>query len=322
MFFSLERSIYSKGAPDPVSGNHVFVSGLARAGTTVLMRAIYNSNQFASLTYKDMPFALCPNLWKTVTDLFSRQPHSQERAHGDGVAVDFNSPEAFDEVFWLVFSKQDYIQENGLIPHLPNKETQEYFVDYVGLILRSRHKTRYLSKNNNNILRLSALKAIFPKAIFLIPVRDPATHCQSLLAQHQRFTKGDVFTKKYMTWLGHHEFGDTHKPFILSAEEKQCTDTASLDYWVELWLHCYEYLSQRFLFTEESNIYFVPYESLCNDQNVWRRLAELTGIDLGVKNEFRQSKASANIESDCSLMQRAKELYSEVKIQSLKKLRI
>ena len=36
--------------------NHVFVVGLARSGTTILLNALYKSNEFASLLYKDMPF--------------------------------------------------------------------------------------------------------------------------------------------------------------------------------------------------------------------------------------------------------------------------
>ena len=37
---------------------HVFITGLARSGTTILLNALYKSNIFASLTYSDMPFVL------------------------------------------------------------------------------------------------------------------------------------------------------------------------------------------------------------------------------------------------------------------------
>ena len=36
--------------------NHVFIAGLARSGSTILLNAIYESNQFSSLSYQDMPF--------------------------------------------------------------------------------------------------------------------------------------------------------------------------------------------------------------------------------------------------------------------------
>jgi len=58
--FDIESSLISI---TQTNDNHVFVSGLARSGTTVILNAIYKSNQFASLSYKDMPFVLAPNLW-------------------------------------------------------------------------------------------------------------------------------------------------------------------------------------------------------------------------------------------------------------------
>jgi len=321
MLFDIERSIYLKAAPNQVVGKHVFVSGLARSGTTILMRAIYNSDQFASLTYKDMPFVLCPNLWRAVTNRYSRKPFSQERAHGDGIIVDFNSPEALDEVFWKVFSGEDYIKEYGLVPYNPSAETLNSFSDYVRLILHSRNKSRYLSKNNNNILRISAIKSIFPNAIFIIPIRDPLTHSWSLLSQHQRFSTASVFTKRYMTWLVHHEFGATQKPFIFNSTPQSLIDSDELLYWVELWFNCYEYLSQ-FINDTGTDIYFVPYESLCTNKSVWYRLAELIGIDTDVKSEFRQNKVSLDAVSDSRELQRANELYLAIKAQSLKKLGI
>ena len=43
--------------------NHVFIIGLARSGTTILLNALHKSNIFASLSYADMPFVLAPNMW-------------------------------------------------------------------------------------------------------------------------------------------------------------------------------------------------------------------------------------------------------------------
>ena len=52
---------FAKGAAE--SHSPVFVTGLARAGTTALMRALHGTGQFASLTYADMPMVMAPNLW-------------------------------------------------------------------------------------------------------------------------------------------------------------------------------------------------------------------------------------------------------------------
>ena len=48
-------------SPKNNSDDHVFVSGLARSGTTALLNALYQSGTFASLSYDDMPFILAPN---------------------------------------------------------------------------------------------------------------------------------------------------------------------------------------------------------------------------------------------------------------------
>ena len=101
-------------------GNHVFVAGLARSGTTVLLNAIHQSDEFASLSYDDMPFVLAPNLWSRLS---GNKNHSapQERAHGDGVQISTDSPEAFEEVFWKTFDRDNnrhllFKKYVGLIP--------------------------------------------------------------------------------------------------------------------------------------------------------------------------------------------------------------
>ena len=54
-------------APSSETGDHVFITGLARSGTTILLNALYKSNIFASLSYADMPFVLAPNLWSKIS---------------------------------------------------------------------------------------------------------------------------------------------------------------------------------------------------------------------------------------------------------------
>ena len=62
--FDFESSNISSSSEN---GDHVFITGLARAGTTILLNALYKSNLFASLSYSDMPFVLAPNLWSKIS---------------------------------------------------------------------------------------------------------------------------------------------------------------------------------------------------------------------------------------------------------------
>ena len=88
------------------NSDHVFIAGLARAGTTTLLNALYKSNDFASLSYADMPFVLAPNLWSKIS-FNNRNSEFKERAHGDGIKYSTKSPEAFEEVFWKTFIDLD-----------------------------------------------------------------------------------------------------------------------------------------------------------------------------------------------------------------------
>ena len=319
MAFDVERSLFLKSSPDPIPGKHVFVSGLARAGTTILMREVHKSDQFASLTYADMPFVLCPNAWNIISRRSSKERPAEERAHGDGILVDVNSPEALDEVFWRVFARQEYIKCDGLYPHTPDEETLSYYRDYIRLVLRHRKKTRYLSKNNNNILRISALHRQFPNAVFLVPVREPLSHAQSLLSQHRRFLSRNGITRRYMIWLGHHEFGAAHRPFVLDAGSARFTDASSLDYWLEQWVRCYSYLDQVSQVCRDRT-YFVPYERLCNLPVVWKRITEVIDVDDQGTTQFKKSEKTVEESPDPQMTKTAGDLYSRIRQRALEKL--
>jgi len=170
--FDMERKLFAERPIKSIQAKHVFVSGLARSGTTMLMQALYDSREFSALTYRDMPFVLAPNTWAKVTERSQRHMDDVERAHGDGIQIGFDSPETLEEVFWRVFGG-DYIREDRLASVRLTDESIAAFRVYVDLINRRYNKRRYLSKNNNNVLRLAGLPNIFPNSIILVPFRDP-----------------------------------------------------------------------------------------------------------------------------------------------------
>ncbi len=282
MAHDIERGMFLKSAP-PDQGDHVFVTGLARAGTTILMREIHRTGQFGSLTYADMPFVLAPNLWARLSSRGSNPGEKAERAHGDGIAVDKHSPEALDEVYWRVFDGDSYITADGMQPHTPDDDLIAGYRDLIRLVLRKTGKTRYVSKNNNNILRLGNLASALPDAQFLVPLRDPLTHAASLLNQHERFLPADPFVRDYMTWLGHHEFGATHRPFLFGPAP--AGDPMTLDYWLRVWIAAYRALDQAE--ADHSNVTFVPYEALSTDPAVWQAVARRIGLHAGAAQELR-----------------------------------
>ena len=207
------------------------MSGLPRSGTTLLMRSLYETNQFASLTYEDMPFILSPNLWSKITGRKIKSYTSKERAHGDNIQININSPEAFDEIFWRVKLKNKYILTNKLILHEADDDIIEDFRNFVSLLLYKYKKKLYLSKNNNNLLRLGSIIKSFPNCLILIPFRDPVQQANSLLIQHKNFTQmqnQNKFVKNYMSYLVHYEFGANHRQYEFIKNSKPESDNNSL----------------------------------------------------------------------------------------------
>ena len=294
VMFDVESSAIST---NQTNDNHVFVAGLARSGTTILLNAIYESNEFASLSYKDMPFVLAPNLWSKLSfnkkdiDLF-------ERAHGDGIKVSTESPEAFEEVFWMTFDKSD-------------KDTKEKFKNYVQLINHKYQKKRYLSKNNQNIRRVDFISKTFQDSKILIPFRNPIQHAYSLLSQHKRFiedSQKDKFISNYMKWIGHTEFGPNYIP--IHVKNLCFEDDMSINHWLEQWYltykHCFENLKNN------ENVYFICYEKLCNSNEYWLKILEILNLTEAYNFEFKESYKDISIEMNEELVSRGLSLYSQL----------
>jgi Sulfotransferase family len=303
-------------------GRHVFVSGLARAGTTIIMRRLHETGLFRSLTYRDMPFVLCPNLWERISNLSRRDMEAVERVHGDGLQVDVDSPEALDEVFWRVFAGSDYIKETHLCAHGADNDLVEKFRRYISCILHCQsdgsQKRRYLSKNNNNILRLGALRAAFPNSVILIPFRDPVQQANSLLNQHRKFSQlqgDDVFVRSYMKWLAHHEFGLEHRPFWFDngrAFEASRYRASDINYWLEAWLRVYGWVRDN----RPENGLFVCYEDICSDPDLWNRILEwlaVPGSSDSAEGSFSRAEDKAVSGVDHDLAAAARALYSDLR---------
>ncbi len=321
MSFDLEKVLVKADVEAAKNGQHLFISGLARAGTTILMRTFYETGGYRSLTYRDMPFVLAPNIWARFSRLFRTYKEAEERAHGDRIKVNFDSPEAFEEVFWRVMCGPSYIRDGALSPHTPDAETVGELRGYIARVLKGAEagQTRYLSKNNGNILRLGAIREAFPNATIVVPYRDPLQHAGSLLSQHEHFVavhKRDAFGQEYMNWLGHHEFGGNQMPFRFTEGPAVDGDRFSLDYWVAIWLDTYRYL----LKTAPPGTIFVGYEKLCAEparvlDAVFAAQGKVRPAEAG--SELKIAKAKAAPAGDEGLRRAAYEVYEALQARSV-----
>ena len=303
----------------------VFISGLARAGTTILMRTFYETGEFRSLTYRDMPFVLMPNLWKVLSTAFQKNQIAKERAHGDGIEVNFDSPEAFEEVFWKTFLADDYLFKDHLSPHAPNTEVIDQFRHFVShVVLSADHpeQQRYLSKNNNNVLRLGSIRKAFPAALIIVPFRDPVQQAISLLKQHTQFCvmhKRDKFSRDYMEWLGHHEFGGTHRPFQFGERWRVTpiqNEPENINYWLALWINTYNYLLE----TASKDTLFLCFEELCREpQKVMSSLFTMANIsvdNISIEGKFRAPSVMQVEAVNEALQQQALQIYRDLSVRA------
>ena len=58
----IEDQVYARNIPTGPVARPVFVTALPRAGTTLLLEAVASLPEFATHTYRHMPFVLCPLL--------------------------------------------------------------------------------------------------------------------------------------------------------------------------------------------------------------------------------------------------------------------
>ncbi len=287
-------NIYSKSETE----NHIFITGLARAGTTILLNALYKSNIFASLSYSDMPFVLAPNLWSKIS-FNKKNLELKERAHGDGIKVSTDSPEAFEEVFWKTFANED------------GEELEEKFRIYVNNIMHKYAKNRYLSKNNQNIKRVELITSIFSKSKILIPFREPIQHAYSLLTQHIKFiedSKSDKFISKYMKWIGHTEFGPNYIP--IQNQNLNFQNDLEINHWIEQWYLTYKDVFP--LIKNKQNVHPISYEKLCSNREYWFQIQKLLNIEKTYNFEFKESKKDISCSINPGLKEKALSLYFDL----------
>ncbi|MDC0376648.1 sulfotransferase [Schleiferiaceae bacterium] len=304
----LKRQI--KGIEHPVQADQttaVLITGLARAGTTALTRALTDRGPFASLDYSNMPVLLAPRLWSKFYK--PKKKEDKERAHGDGIKVGLASVEALEEYFFKVTTNDRFISDTGLHLHEISAEENDLYRRYTKSLCNVGQV--YLAKNNNAVLRLKSMLPLNPDMTVFVLVRDPLQHAFSLMKQHQKFEKeqtGDPFILEYMNWLGHHEFGLGQLPFNLSGSAPQQTDRGQLNYWLERWIDYYNYAKTL------SNIQFIAYEDfVARPKEALERISTATGITLKTEGVELFEKTALNVPvHDTGLAARALEIYREV----------
>lgn len=324
--FSIEKKFFNKKIKlastlhNPES--FVIVTGLARAGTTAMTTLLHESGKFHSLSYADMPFLLAPNIWRSMNGKPAKKKKElKERSHKDGVLFGVDSVEALEEFFWRSKLHDNYIEEDKLISHEVGDKVYQDYITYQSLVKGSgEDQTRYLSKNNNFLLRYNSLRTLNKEFKVILMFRDPINHSISLFKQHQSYSEmqtDDEFVKDYMSWLVHHEFGLEQRNFHFENHhtESQYTDKNDLSYWIEQWCNYYSFA----LSVDHSNMVFIEYNDFLNEpQGTIEQLGRFLDLDLSSLNpnkfEKKTNSQSPNLPQD--LLEKSQKIF--IKLQELK----
>jgi hypothetical protein len=239
----------------------VYIAGLARSGTTILLESLARHPEVKTHRYRDFPFLFTPYLWNRWLDMVPRKAERPvERSHADGIAVTSESPEAFEEMLWMRFFPQlhDPASSAVLDGATENPAFETFYRDHIRKILAVRSGRRYVAKGNYNVTRLRYLAKLFPDARFLIPTRHPVWHIASLMKQDRLFVEGQLDNPRALPHLqraGHFEFGLDRRPINTGDDQtvaeildlwRQGNRTGELRGWARYWAMIHHHLADVF----------------------------------------------------------------------------
>lgn len=242
---------------DLESQTPVWICGMARSGSTILLHMLDALPSFTTHRYSDYPWMWTPYWWN---HLYARLPlapaRKQERAHRDAIEVTPQSPEAFEEMFWMHFfyGRHDPAISQVLDGETHNEEFQRFFDQHQRKLLAIRGARRYLAKANYQLARLGYLHRLYPKARFVIPVRNPRAQVDSLIRQDDLFCRlnsEDSAVGAHMARIGHFEFGAQKRVFNMGDDRETQAIAAAfsrgdrIEAYARQWAAQYGYALQR-----------------------------------------------------------------------------
>lgn len=292
---NLETRLFDAEIEGIVVDRPIYVAGLARSGSTILLEALSHHSETVSHRYRDFPPVLSPILWNRLLDRVPRRPPpASERAHQDGIKVTPESPEAFEEVIWMAFfdDLHDPTMSDLLDGATQRPAFERFYRDHIRKLLWLRGGRRYVSKGNYNVVRLEYLLKLFPDARMLVPVRDPLWHVASMVKQHALFCTGEnqeSRAQRHLERSGHFEFGFGRRPInagdpAMARRIMQLwADGYEIEGWARYWDHIYRFLADRM----ENNkrlraaTLVVRYEELCQTpRDTLSRIFAHCGLDV------------------------------------------
>ena len=254
----------------------VYISSLARSGTTIITEILSQHDNVCSHTYGDFPAIFTPywNNWLRHRQKFLSGKKT-ERAHQDRIMINNDSADAFEEVIWMYFYPK--LHQSKIVNELiveNDSSFVEYYIQHIKKHLLVKNKSKYIAKANYNINRIKEILKIFPDAKFIIPIRHPINHIASLMKQHEIYKKAAKNNSRIDNQLaasGHFEFGNLRQ--VINMGDAQYTKKV-IDLWeqnldIKGWAHYWQGLFNAVMKLKRQSkqlnnaIKIIKYEDLC-----------------------------------------------------------
>lgn len=256
----------------------IYITGLARSGTTVVLEMLSQHRDIASHRYLHMVIPYAPNWFQKLAEKVPIMTTPSERLHKDGLMVNKDSPEAVEEIFWQEYFENalDESLSNVLNSKTNNEKFEAFYRENIKKLLLNQNVTRYLAKNNYNVARMEYLLKLFPDARFVIMIRNPFDHIASLAKQDAIFKEMEANDPRLLEWtklIGHREFGsakvcinlddyDLIKRIRELWDSKETYVEGWAIYWASVYDHVYRKLKDNPKIAQAALV--IRYEDLCD----------------------------------------------------------
>ena len=299
-FSRMKKSIESLKVDRPI-----YVTGLARAGTTVILEMLSKHPDVATHRYLHMVMPYVPHWMQSFADMTPLMLSPTERLHKDGMMVNRNSPEAVEEIFWQRYFENalDESKSSIMKKDTSNLEFEEFYKKHIRKLMQDQLRTRYAAKNNYNVSRMEYIQKIFTNVKFLIIVRNPFDHIASLAKQDSILSEVERQDPRLLDWtkiIGHREFGgakvciNLDDANLVQEIRNHWTDKKTyVKGWAKYWASIYAYVHQTL--KNNPNLsdatLVVRYETLCEEPDeTIDKIIEHTELGQGkfqhVKSEY------------------------------------
>ncbi|TFG30548.1 sulfotransferase [Candidatus Thorarchaeota archaeon] len=256
----------------------IYITGLARSGTTVVLEMLSQHKDIASHRYLHMVVPYAPNWFQKLANRVPIMTTPSERLHKDGLFVNRDSPEAVEEIFWQGYFENalDESLSNILDSRTNHPKFDVFYQENIKKLLLNRNASRYLAKNNYNVSRMEYLLKLFPDARFVLMIRNPFDHIASLAKQDAIFKEMEANDPRLLEWtklIGHREFGTAKICINLDDFDriKKIRDLwenkeTYVQGWAVYWASVYEYVHKKLQEDQRlaQAVIVIRYEDLCD----------------------------------------------------------